>query len=227
MKKFNYLKVPKLKDLDVQYSMEGSRFYVTPSGRWLPSVTTVLAHAKKGSLDRWQNKVGEAEANRIRNVAANRGTKFHTMMERYLTNCEKQVIFEGVMPDMRMQFHDIQTIIDDIDNIHHLESPLYSETLGVAGRTDVIAEFRGVPSIIDFKTSLRPKKPEWITNYFEQGTAYALMYEELIGIKIEQVVVLIAVDQEEPQTFVVNRNDYIDSLKAKIETYNRDTTHVR
>lgn len=225
MKTFTYLDVPKLDPLTTE-ERAGKRFYVTPSGTRLPSVTTVLSHAKKDSLKQWQERVGEAEATRVRNVASNRGTKFHTMMERYLTNCDKQFVFEGTMPDMRMQFYDMRDVVDDIDNIHHLESPLYSETLGVAGRTDVIAEFRGVPSIIDFKTSLKLKKPQWITNYFEQGTAYSLMYEELTGFKIEQVVILISVDQECPQTFVVNRNDYIDSLKAKIEAYNKEHAHV-
>lgn len=199
---------------------------MTPSGARLPSVTTVLSYSSKGSLQAWQDRIGETEATRVRNVAATRGTKFHNMLERYLTNQDRKLIFEGIMPDMRVAFHDMALLLDDIDNIHYLESPLYSETLGLAGRTDVIAEFRGVPSIIDFKTSRKLKKKEWITNYFEQGTAYALMYEEMTGFRIEQIVILISVDQEDPQSFIVNRNDYIDSLKTKISNYNKEHAYV-
>jgi genome maintenance exonuclease 1 len=104
---------------------------------------------------------------------------------------------------------------------------LYSETLGLAGRTDVIAEYDGVASIIDFKTSLNMKKEAWIDNYFEQGTAYSLMYEELTGIKIEQIVIIISVDHEDkPQEFIKNRNDYVDSLKNKIEAYKKEHSNV-
>lgn len=207
--------------------INGKRFYTAPSGNKLPSVTTVLGHFKKEKLVAWQNKVGLEEAERIKRRAGIRGTKFHNMMEKYLLNETKQVIFEDVMPDMKQAFNDAKPYIDKINEIHYIESPLYSETLGLAGRTDVIAEYDGVPSIIDFKTSLKLKKEEWIDNYFEQGTAYSLMYEELTGTKIEQIVIIISVDHEDkPQEFIKNRNDYVDSLMDKIEAYKKEHTDV-
>jgi genome maintenance exonuclease 1 len=226
MKIFNHLSDrPKLEPLPTE-EINGKRHYVTPSGLRLPSVTTVLGHFKKASLIEWRNRVGAQEANRISNRAATRGTKFHSLVERYLKN-EHTNLFENVMPDMRQAFYDACNVLDDIDNIHYIESPLYSETLGVAGRTDVIAEFRGVPSIIDFKTSNRPKKEEWIDNYFEQGTAYSLMYEELTGFHINNIVVIISVDgYDDPQTFIKNRDDYTDSLLTKIETYKGEHNNV-
>ena len=207
--------------------INGKRFYTVPSGNKLPSVTTVLGHFKKEKLVAWQNKVGLEEAERIKRRAGIRGTKFHNMMEKYLLNETKQVIFEDVMPDMKQAFNDAKPYIDKINEIHYIESPLYSESLGLAGRTDVIAEYDGVPSIIDFKTSLKLKKEEWIDNYFEQGTAYSLMYEELTGTKIEQIVIIISVDHEDkPQEFIKNRNDYVDSLMDKIEAYKKEHTDV-
>jgi genome maintenance exonuclease 1 len=216
--------MPKLEPLPVQ-EIDGKRFYVSPNGIKLPSVTTVLGHFKKAQIIEWRNRVGAKEANAISGRASVRGTKFHSLLERYLSN--EMNIFEGVMPDMKQAFNDIRSTIDNIDNIHYIESPLYSEILGLAGRTDVIAEFGGVPSIIDFKTSLKPKREEWIDNYFEQGTAYSLMYEEMTGIQIHQVVVIISVDNEDkPQVFVKNRIDYIDSLMAKIEAYKKEHSNV-
>ena len=218
MKKFNFVdNMPELKQLEVDEST-GERFYISPNGVKLPSVTTVLSAFKKKSLIEWRNRVGNEEADRIMNRAATRGTKFHNMMESYLRN-EEGFLF-GVMPDMRQAFNDMQETLDLIDNIRYIESPLYSEKLGVAGRTDCIAEFAGVPSIIDFKTSRGEKKAEWIENYFEQGTAYSLMYEELVGEPIDQIVILISVDyMEHPQVFIRDKNQYVESLLEKIHIY--------
>lgn len=225
MKTFDYVpNMPELQQLDTDEST-GERFYVTPSGQRLPSVTTVLSYFKKKSLIEWRNRVGNEEADRIMNRAATRGTKFHNMMEGYLRN--EEGFLDGVMPDMKQAFRDMKETLDLIDNIRYIESPLYSEKLGVAGRTDCIAEFAGVPSIIDFKTSRSQKKPEWIENYFEQGTAYALMYEELVREPIDQIVILISVDfMEQPQIFIRDKNQYIESLLEKIHIYKQENKNV-
>lgn len=218
--------MPQLEPLHSE-EVDGKRFYITPNGMKVPSVTTVLGHFKKQKLFEWQNRVGIEEADRIKRRAGVRGTKFHNMMEKYLKNESRQNIFEDVMPDMIQAFNDAKKYIDKIDNIHYIESPLYSEILGLAGRTDVIGEYDGVPSIIDFKTSLKVKKEAWIDNYFEQGTAYSLMYEELTGIEIEQIVIIISVDHEDkPQEFIKNRIDYVDSLMDKIDSYKKEHSDV-
>jgi genome maintenance exonuclease 1 len=221
MKKFKFVEgLPELKQLPTDEST-GERFYVTPSGKKLPSVTTVLGHFKKKSLIEWRNKVGHEEANKVMHRASTRGTKFHNMLESYLRNEEH--FLDGIMPDMKQSFRDIQETLDLINNIHYIESPLYSEKLGVAGRTDCIAEFAGVPSIIDFKTSLRQKKEAWIENYFEQGTAYALMYEELVGKPMNQIVIIISCDDsEQPQVFIRDKNQYVQNLLEKIHLYKQE-----
>jgi genome maintenance exonuclease 1 len=221
MKKFKFVEgLPELKQLPTDEST-GERFYVTPSGKKLPSVTTVLGHFKKKSLIEWRNKVGHEEADKVMHRASTRGTKFHNMLESYLRNEEH--FLDGIMPDMKQSFRDIQETLDLINNIHYIESPLYSEKLGVAGRTDCIAEFAGVPSIIDFKTSLRQKKEAWIENYFEQGTAYALMYEELVGKPMNQIVIIISCDDsEQPQVFIRDKNQYVQNLLEKIHLYKQE-----
>lgn len=225
MKKFNYVtNLPVLQTLKVEET-DGRRHYVSPNGLKLPSVTTVLGHFGKHKILEWKARVGEAEAQKISTRASIRGTKFHSMMERYLAN--EQNIFEDVMPDMKQAFLDVKKEIDKIDNIHYIESMLFSEVIGIAGRTDVIGEYDYVPSIIDFKTSTRPKKREWILNYFEQGTAYSLMYEEMTGIQINQIVVIVSVDGADgPQVFIEDRNDHIDNLMTKVKAYQKEHGYV-
>lgn len=225
MKKFNYVEgLPELKQLEVDEST-GERYYISPNGIRLPSVTTVLGHDKKKSIIEWQNRVGIEKAEYIRNRAATRGTKFHNMMEDYLSN--KEHFLDKVMPDMKQSFYDMLETLDLIDNIRYIESPLYSERLGIAGRTDVIADFAKTLSIIDFKTSERRKKEEWIKNYFLQGTAYALMHEEMTGIPIDQIVIIIATDDsDEPQVFIRDKNQYIEELIGVIENYKREKNNV-
>ena len=143
-------------------------------------------------------------------------------MESYINNEKGFLTEKDVMPDMQMAFFDIRPTIDRIDNVHYLETMLYSETLGLAGQVDCIAEFDGVPSIIDFKTSLKLKKEEWILNYFEQCTCYSLMYEEMTGIQCKQIVVLISVDHEQPQIFIKDRKDYMPELANKIKTFRQE-----
>lgn len=199
--------------------INGKRYYISPQGKPLPSVTTFLGHFKKDSIQAWRKRVGEEEANKISGKASRRGTKFHSLMESYLNN-EAGFLTDEVMPDMKQSFWDMVPTLDRIDNIHYIETMLYSEVLGLAGQVDCIAEFDGIPSVIDFKTSNKLKKEEWITSYFEQCTCYSLMYEEMTGVQCKQIVVLISVDGElHPQVFVKNRKEYVPELAEKIKQF--------
>ena len=102
--------------------------------------------------------------------------------------------------------------MDRIDNIHLLESPLYSDYLRVAGRVDCIAEFDGELAVIDFKTATREKKEEWIENYFVQETAYAVMYYERCGVKVDKIVTLIAIEDGATQVIQKYDLDYYHTL---------------
>ncbi|NDB60982.1 hypothetical protein EB001_21430, partial [bacterium] len=142
MKTFNHIyKDPLIADLPRE-EINGKRYYVTPSGKRLPSVTTFLSHFKGDSIRKWREKVGEEEANRISKRASTRGTKFHSLMESYISNQERSSFLnEELMPDMKLAFNIMKPVIDRIDNVHYLETMLYSETVGLAGQVDCIAEF--------------------------------------------------------------------------------------
>lgn len=199
-------------------NINGGRYYVTPTGIKYPSITTVLSILSKKAIMEWRKRVGAEEANKISTKAARRGTNVHQMCEDYLNN--KEYITNKTMPVDKEMFGTLKPILDErINNIHTQEATLYSDYLGVAGRVDCIAEFDGRLSVIDFKTSRKLKKREWISNYFQQASAYCVMYEERTGIPIDQIVILIAVDEEEPQVFIEKRDNHIHDCIETIALY--------
>jgi len=203
LKNFIHHEFPVIERLDLP---EGRRYKV-PSGKLYPSVTTVLGHLPKPGIDAWKKRVGEAEAQRISKVATDRGTRIHTLAENFfLGNPLKIDIFDHDM------WNTLHPVLDKIDNIHALEGKLYSDKLEVAGTVDCIAEYNGVLSIIDFKTSKRPKDINNIQDYFVQATAYSVMFEELFGISIPDLTIIIGVDDEQPQIFQQKRKNFIRNL---------------
>lgn len=194
------------------------RSYACPNGISYPSVTTVLSILSEEGIQKWRARVGEEEANRISHRAATRGTSVHEIIEKYLDNDPDYS--EKYMPNIIDNFKAIQNILDTrVGKIHAQEAPLYSDHLGLAGRVDCVGEFDGVLSIIDFKTSKKTKKYEWITNYFIQESAYAIMWEERTGIPIVNLVTIISVDNEEPQVFKEHRDNWTPKLLKTIEEY--------
>ena len=196
---------------------EAGRRYFTPDGSAYPSITTVLGILSKQGILEWRKRVGEAEANRISTQAATRGTAVHKLAEDYIDNVEGWS--KGAMPANIASFNDLKTILDKrLDNVWFQEEFLYSDRLKCAGQVDCIAEFDGQLSIVDFKTSRKPKKEEWITSYFIQASFYAAAFYERTGIPIKQGVILITVDGSEPQVFKVNTYDYLEHfLKVRKE----------
>jgi hypothetical protein len=198
-------------------TVDDKRYYVTPSGQRLPSVTTVLGAMKKKEIMAWRRRVGEAEANRVSKLATGRGNRVHTLAEKYLMN--ESIEWKKEMPDAIEMFQSIVPHFDKINNIHYMEQALWSEKIGLAGRVDLIAEWEGKLSVIDFKTSKRIKTEDKIQDYFAQCVAYAMMYEERVGAPIDQIVVLMAVENEQPLIFVKETKDYVDTLYEHIEFY--------
>jgi len=210
------VKLPTLNKVD----SDRGRLYVAPNGKKLPSVTTVLGWFKKDSLIEWRKKVGEEEANRISSKAARRGLRLHKVCENFLNNEED---FFGENTDIGTidLFNNIRPFLEEnVTDIHALETPLYSEHLGVAGTVDCIAKWNGKLSVIDFKTANKAKREDWIHDYFMQCACYAVMFEERTGIPVSQLVVLIAVDSDAPQVFIKKRNDWIEAAKTVIADYN-------
>jgi len=193
------------------------RVYQTPSGRAYPSVTAVTGLHGKDAIMAWRKRVGEEEANRVSRRATTRGTRVHTLCEDYISN-------KPVTADLFDQeaWQSLVPELDKINNIHCLETQLYSDHLEVAGTVDCIAEYNGKVSVIDFKTSKRVKKKSDIHSYFMQTSAYAVMFEERTGIPVSRLVILMTVDDEpEASVFVEKRDDWIDQFIDLREAYKK------
>lgn len=192
---FNHVEIdtPTLNRKDVN----GVRYYDTPSGKKLVSITSVISHYNRQIFVDWRKKVGNEEANKITKQATSRGTDTHTLIEHYLKN-EK---LPAVQPLSDMLFKIAKSDLNNIDNIHGLEKPLYSEYLGIAGTVDCIAEYNNELAIIDFKTSKKPKKREWIEGYFVQCAAYACMLYEMTGLTVKKFVIIMTCENGECEVY--------------------------
>ena len=195
----------------------GVRLYETPEGNKYPSITTVLSVRSKTGLMEWRKRVGNDVANHIAKTAAARGTKVHHMCEDYLNNMRYN--FPDKFKEHRKNFLPYclfsqlkEKALCNINNIYAQEAGLYSDKYRVAGRVDCIAEYNGVPSIIDFKTSTKERKDEWNESYYIQGSAYAEMFGERTGMEISQVVILVVTEDGTVQEFIKEKYDYLDAL---------------
>jgi genome maintenance exonuclease 1 len=212
---FNFCPPVSLPDLKSETFPDGKRYYTLEDGTKLPSVTTVLGAQKKQAIMEWRRRVGEEEANRVSRKATSRGTNVHTLCERYLNN----EALGDIMPDAKEMFASLKPLLNRIDNIHYQECALWSKQLEMAGRVDCIGEFDGKLSVIDFKTSKKIKSEAHIEDYFWQTTAYALMYEEMIGTPIDDIVIIMAVEDEQPLLFRQKTQDHIHGLAKAIQFY--------
>jgi len=206
--------VPKLKS----QSQNGFRYY-SIDGKSYPSVTSVLSILSKDGIRAWRDSIGHDVADFETRRAATRGIHFHKICENYLYNkniseYKKKILSYGL-------FNLAKSEINRIDNIHGMEKTLYSHSLKLAGRTDCIAEFDNVLSIIDFKSANRKKSPEILENYILQETAYAIMWDELSDIPIEQIVTIVACEDGELQTIIEKPEFYRQRLESVIDQFNK------
>lgn len=224
MKTFRHLPSRQFPELQVEETGHG-RYYTAPTGEKLPSMTTVLGHFDHGWLEEWQARVGVEEANRQSAYARNRGSKLHDLVERYVRN--EDIDVRKLMPHLQQSFRDILPAFDGVDNVQYQETQLWSTELGVAGRCDLIADYYGIPAVIDTKTSARPKTEDQIQSYFEQTTGYALMYEERTGVPLDTIVIIMVNDEDsKPQAFVKYKYPFISNLMEKIKTYKKENQYV-
>jgi genome maintenance exonuclease 1 len=197
-----------------EVTIDGKRFYETPGGIF-PSVTSVVGWDKQNFFAEWRRKNPEES----RRVLA-RGTKLHSIIESYLNN--EAIDFDNMLPNFKVLFNQIKPEIDKIQNIVAIETPLWSKTLGLAGRTDCIAEYDGKLSIIDFKASSKEKRKQDVESYFTQATAYALMFQERTGIIVENFAIIISCEDGLTQVFQNKPIKYVKKLKNVIVSYNNN-----
>ena len=196
----------------------GKRVYEVGDQKY-PSISTICSFRNRKSIAEWRARVGAEEANKISKRATTAGTTVHSMIEDYLNNELDLEKYDGKHL-AKILFTQAKPMLARINNIHFQEAPLYSHEFAIAGRVDCIAEFDGKLSIIDFKTSSKEKKEEWVEGYFVQETGYAKMYEERSGIKVEQIVTLITCQTGDTQVFIKNPDDYVPLLRDYIQEYN-------
>jgi genome maintenance exonuclease 1 len=211
---FNHveIEVPRLS----RKTIDGVRYYDTPSGKKLVSITSVISHYNREIFVKWRKRVGNEEANKVTKQSTSRGTDTHTLIEHYLKNED----LPTVQPLSDMLFKIAKADLSNIDNIHGLETPLYSEYLGIAGTVDCIAEYNNELAIIDFKTSKKPKKREWIEGYFVQCAAYACMLYELTGLTVSKFVIIMTCENGECEVYEeYDKAKYIKLLTKYIREF--------
>jgi len=218
---------------------DGRRLYLTPDGRRVPSVTTILSATqpaeKKEALNQWRNRVGHAQAQAITTDAANRGTRMHKYLEDYIKD---GVLKERGSNPFSFASHAMaQTVIEDglvnVNEIWGVEIPLYFPQL-YAGTTDGCGLHFNDESILDYKQTNKPKRAEWIEDYYLQLVAYALAHNEVYGTNIRKGVVLMCVKppvdpitmeptaRPEYQEFVLKPEDFdrwADAWWRRLEQY--------
>jgi len=200
-------------------TIDGVRYYSVPDEEdllRLVSITSVTSHFNKEIFVKWRKKVGNEEADRITKKATSRGTDMHTLVEHHLKNES----LPNVQPISDFLFKISKPELNKIDNIHALESSLYSKQLGIAGTVDCIAEHEGELAIIDFKTSKKPKPREWIDHYFVQCMAYGCMLYELTGISVKKLVIIMACENGECVVYQErDKSKYIKLLTQYIRKF--------
>ena len=214
---FNHVKIDVPDKLE-RVSINGNRYYKIPGNEnaKLVSVTTVTSFQSAKSIAAWRARVGEEAANRKTRRATSRGTDMHTLTEHYLKNEP----LPKVQPLSEFLFKFAKSTLDNIDNIHALETPLYSLKLGIAGTVDCIAEYNGELAVIDFKTSEKPKPEEWIEGYFVQAVAYACMLYELTGIIVKKLVIIMSCENGECIVYEkYHKKEYIRKLTQYIREW--------
>jgi len=197
---------------------DDGHYYQTPSGAIYPSITTILQKTqtleKQQSLQNWREQ--EIASDYITQEAAIVGSETHKLIENYLNGEE---IFEEFRLLSEAHFNNLLPFVNKINDIHGIELRLYSDKMKLAGTSDCIAKYDGTLSVIDYKTKRSNQKEEWLTDYFIQATSYGVMFKELTGIKVEQIVILVSSEKNTRMEFIKNPDDYLDLLEQRIDQY--------
>lgn len=198
-------------------TINDKRHYITPENKVYPSVTTITGIISEDSIRKWRATVGYDLSAYQTTQASIIGTELHEICETYLSNKNLKK-FKHLTP--LAHFSNIKKQLNKIDNIHGLECTVYSDKYKLAGKVDCVAEYDGVLSIIDFKTTKKQKPKHWLLNYFCQATAYREAWQERTGEKINQIVIIISGLDGSQVTYIEDPDDYIYELKNTILKYN-------
>lgn len=188
-----FVSYDKLKQACVRVDSPNGRKYRTPEGNEYPSVTSIVGLMTEDSIKQWKQNIGEEVANEIGRKAANRGTLIHENCENYLRG--ESLTFDIFQQEERKMFNNLLPVLESVEEIHGMESMLYSDTLKFAGTVDLIAKINGEMVILDWKTSGKFKTSEDIPNYFTQAAAYAYAFWEMTGVSVPKIVIAMTTEE--------------------------------
>ena len=202
---------------------EGVRYYQVDDSASYPSVTSVISFISRKKFADWRAKVGEEAANRKTKRATTRGTRLHTLFEHYINNEDYKSLPEYQVPLIQLMLSSAKSHLDSrIDNIFQQETTMSSHRLCLAGTVDLICEFDGELSVVDFKTSEKEKPEEWLEDYFVQLSAYWAMFSEQTGVVPKKLVVFLVAENGDIQ--IVERRNimyYLETLKDYVSQFIR------
>ena len=199
------------------------RVYVTPDGESLPSVTTILGATKDmTALNEWRDRIGHDKANQITKEASGVGTAMHSNLERFIAGIQRQ---PGNNP-VHIQANSMADVIIEnglskVNEVWAMEQSLYFPGL-FSGTTDLVGVHEGEPAVMDYKQTNKPKKAEWVEDYYLQLTAYILAHNEVYGTDIRKGVIFMCSRDLQYQQFTLEPKDfnkYQDAWLNKVEEY--------
>jgi len=213
----NFTQMLKIRE-PVLLDREDGHWYQTKFDKVYPSISTILSATapehKKNGLAIW--KENEPAHEYITKQAQDIGTQSHKMIEDYLSNNLVMDEFD-LLPIAH--FNNLKPFLENISNVTCIEQRMYSDKLKVAGTSDLIAEYNGELSIIDYKTKRKPQIDEYMYEYYLQTTCYAHMFQEVTGHSINQVVILVSSEKNTRQEFIKTCDDYVEPMRERVEKY--------
>ena len=220
--RFTHLECPDITTIK-QVNANGKRHYETPAGP-LVSITTVIHHFTPDGIKQWRENMGEDVANYIMRVSSIRGTRVHKLVDSFLSNESLANITREYGVTTVGLFNLMRPALERISNIVAVEKRVYSTdpAIMVAGTTDCVADYEGILSIIDFKTSSKMRDQDTIDSWMIQATFYALAWECLTGQKISQLVIICATEDGQTEVFKSEPSEYVERLKKLIADYRAD-----
>ena len=199
--KYNYIEGKQITDPDT-----GKRVYEISNYR-LPSVTTILGATKDQKfLKDWKAKVGEKEAERIKNVSSSRGTSMHKFLESFVTGVGYDDLTELGQAAKPMAEKIMEVGLAPVEEYYGSEVTLHYPGL-YAGQTDLVCLHNDLETIVDFKQANRPKKKEWIEDYYLQIAAYAMAHDYVYGSEIRQGVIMVCTPDLYYQEFKITDHE--------------------
>ena len=197
---------------------EDGHWYRSPSGATYPSISTVLSatrsDAKMQSLESWRKR--EPASEHIMQQAQEIGTQTHKIIERYMGG---SLDFDGFDLMPVAHFNNLLPLLQNVSNVICAEQRMHSDAMRVAGTCDLIADYGGVLSVIDYKTKRTPQRDEYLSEYYAQTACYAEMFKEITGMAVDQLVILVSSEKNTRQEFVKPAGEYRGVMLGRIDRY--------